>query len=308
MVIQALKCSSYAAPPTLFVSVTITREFRLPIETSKRLPSDHKAYRHIKPVYAMQRYISKELTHFVGRNLRESTMDKEQREVEQYKILHKIIKEKCISRYPRSSRPLEKGLKYNPARGYNVHTRNRFSNNSRYVPNMVCFCDIPIGDLSIHISKYSPFGLSFKKSFLIERGANPILYIEKNSAISYRRKEMGSKDSTRSEYFDEFVSVYEKYCQMPLIQLCESNPPKTQCTDIGRFLFDLLCYVKFFDSSKSDDDEENYYMEREWRTPYDIHFEINDIYRIILPKDFCERFRKNVSEYTGQITFSDDYE
>jgi hypothetical protein len=255
----------------------------------------------------MQRYVSKELTHFVGRNLRESIMDEEEREDAQYKILLKIIQEKCISREPHSCRLLEKGLKYSPARGYSVHTRNRFSNNSRYVPNMVCFCDIPIGDLSIHISKYSPFGLSLKKSYLIERGVNPILYIEKNSAISYRRKEIGSKDSTRSEYFDEFVSIYEKYCQMPLIQLRETNPPETECIDIGRFLFDLLCYVKFFDSSKLDNDEENYYMEREWRTPYDVHFEINDIYRIILPKDFSGRFRKNVPEYTGQITFSEEY-
>jgi hypothetical protein len=40
----------------------------------------------------MQRFVSKELTHFVGRNLREIT-DQKQRFEEQYQILLKIIHE-----------------------------------------------------------------------------------------------------------------------------------------------------------------------------------------------------------------------
>jgi ribosomal protein L24E len=59
---------------------------------------------------------------------------------------------------------------------------------------MVCFCDIPIGDLGIHIKKYGQFGLAFKKSFLIERGANPVLYVERNSAVTYLCE---SKDNKR---------------------------------------------------------------------------------------------------------------
>jgi hypothetical protein len=65
--------------------------------------------------------------------------------------------------------------------------------------------------------------------------------------------------------------------------------------------------VKFFDASKSDDSEENFYMEREWRTPYYVHFEINQICRIILPRAFSGRFRNDIPTYTGQITFSDEY-
>ena len=49
---------------------------------------------------AMQRYVSKELTHFVGKDLRKEIMDKNQRREEQYNILLKIIKEKCISYHP----------------------------------------------------------------------------------------------------------------------------------------------------------------------------------------------------------------
>jgi hypothetical protein len=237
-----------------------------------------------KPMNAMQRYISKELTHFVGGNLRKDITDEKQLLDGQYELLLKIIQEKCISHSPHLPRPLWNELKYCASREYSIGSRNKFSSNTKYVPQMVCFCDIPTGDLSIHISKFSPFGLSLKKSFLIERGANPVLYVEKNSAITYRRtfnfeNNIEMKHSTRSEYFDELVDLYEKHCHgiIPLRRSKFNPPPQNECIDIGQFLFDILGYVKFFDASKSDDAEENYYMEREWRTPYDVHFGINDI-------------------------------
>ena len=60
---------------------------------------------------------------------------------------------------------------------------------------VVCFCDIPVTDLAIHMTKYSRFGLSFLKPFLISKGANPVLYVANNSpALSFRLPE-----STRDE-------------------------------------------------------------------------------------------------------------
>ena len=35
-----------------------------------------------------------------------------------------------------------------------------------YQPLVICFCDIPLEDLGIHMQKYSRFGLSFRKPFL----------------------------------------------------------------------------------------------------------------------------------------------
>ena len=263
----------------------------------------------------MQRYVSKELTHFVGRNLRESITDEEECEDAQYKILLKIIQNGCISYEDHLPRNPSNGLKYCSTRNILIDTRYKFSDNAMIVPQMVCFCDIPIGDLSIHIKKYSRFGLSFEKSFLIERGANPVLYVEKNSAISYIRSYASGNfiipnNSTRSEYFDEIVKLFGDHCYSaaPIKRSrWQEVPRKTECLDIGQFLFDLLCYVKFFDSSKPDDDEENYYMEREWRTPYYVSFEIKHICRIIIPSTFSEKFRKDVPEYTGQLMFSDEY-
>jgi hypothetical protein len=164
---------------------------------------------------------------------------------------------------------------------------------------MICFCDIPVEDLGIHISKYSHFGLSFQKSFLIERGANPLLYVERNSAI---------RGTTRSEYFDETVDCYIRYCNNFIYFCKNSTEMPEECKNISEFMLYLLSYMKFFDANKSDDDEENFYMEREWRSPYYIHFEIEDILRIILPNSyFSKKFRDDIPEYAGQITFSDHF-
>jgi hypothetical protein len=61
--------------------------------------------------------------------------------------------------------------------------------------------------------------------------------------------------------------------------------------------------LKFFDDSTSDETPENYYMEREWRVLGDVRFDLNDVYRVILPSTFAERFRDDLPEYAGQVTF-----
>jgi len=260
----------------------------------------------------MQRYVSKELTHFVGRKLREIT-DKEQRLDGQYKILRKIICDGCISSPPHLTKRLPEGMKYPqeyPPK--QINGKQKFSSGKMITPNPVCFCDIPLGDLGIHINKYSPFGLSFKKSFLIERGANPVLYVEKDSAICYKKFLKDKQlDSTRIEYLDEMAYLFGEIC-FPLLEFTRTGnrvigPPLKECHTIAEFVLDLLCYIKLFDASKTDDDEENFYMEREWRTPYNVYFEIKDICRIILPNEFSKQFREDFPEYVGQITFSEEY-
>jgi hypothetical protein len=97
-----------------------------------------------------QRYVSAELAHFVGRGLAEA---------EQYKLLVKIIKEGSITHHPHS---------LNISGNLSVNTGAKFSANDMYCPQSICFCDIPLADLGIHITKYSRFGLSFSKDFLVK--------------------------------------------------------------------------------------------------------------------------------------------
>jgi hypothetical protein len=47
----------------------------------------------------------------------------------------------------------------------------------RYRQSVICFCDIPEADLTIHMTKYGRFGLAFTKEFLTQRGARPVYYV-----------------------------------------------------------------------------------------------------------------------------------
>ncbi|WP_327606853.1 abortive infection system antitoxin AbiGi family protein [Virgibacillus tibetensis] len=51
----------------------------------------------------------------------------------------------------------------------------------------------------------------------------------------------------------------------------------------------IFVYLKPFDASKTDADEENYYLEREWRIVGDVQFSLQDITRILIP----EKYGKN---------------
>lgn len=242
-----------------------------------------------------QRYISKELTHFVGAGISRKDVDPKTIMIAQYDILLKIIKDKRVSHPPHNYEDdIPADLKYDPSYSYRFMSHFDASSNKMIWTDMVCFCDIPIDDLGIHIQKYSPFGLSFLKPFLIERGVNPVFYVARSSAIH---------GTTRAEYFDEKINLFLKTCT----KADSVTSSGTDCCAVKGFIGDILCSLKFFDPERTDEDKDNFYMEREWRSLFNIHFEIKDIERIIIPKSFTERFRNDVPDYFGQITFSDDH-
>lgn len=49
---------------------------------------------------------------------------------------------------------------------------------------MVCFCDIFINRLRPHMEKYGKYGIGMKKDCLIEKGLNPIFYVNPESFVS----------------------------------------------------------------------------------------------------------------------------
>jgi len=210
---------------------------------------------------ATQSYVSKELMHFVGRG---------QKEEDQYGLLVKILKEGLLK-----SR-IKPGIRA-------VWGGRNISDESMYIHSMVCFCDIPIGDLSIHMDKYSKFGLSFLKTFLVKKGANPVFYIANNSMIYTK---------SRLELFDEMVKRYHDYT----IPLRHAENPWIPFFDDY-----ILRYIKCYDESLNEDDDNNYYMEREWRILDKVEFNLDDVYRIILPESYSGRFREEFPEYSGKI-------
>jgi hypothetical protein len=45
-------------------------------------------------------------------------------------------------------------------------------------------------------------------------------------------------------------------------------------------------------------------MEREWRILGRLEFSLGDVSRVIFPQEFASRFREELPDYIGQVTFS----
>jgi hypothetical protein len=164
----------------------------------------------------------------------------------------------------------------------------------------ICFCDIPVTDLEIHMNKYSRFGLSFLKRFLIAKGANPVMYVAENSqALSFRLPE-STRDEPwpRRRVFERNIELFEEY----------RREKRGKFPIYLEYFLDILVFpfIKYFDDLAADEDEANVYMEREWRVIGDVSFTLTDVHRVFMPERYAERFRADLPNYKGQLTFSDN--
>lgn len=256
-----------------------------------------------------QRYISKELIHFVGRGLKED---------EQYKRLIHIIQSGWLTHPPHNP---------NISGNLNVNPNAKISKNEMYSPQVICFCDIPTEDLSLHVKKYSPFGLSFSKDFISKNGGSPVHYISQKSKVRVIKK-IETKDMEelfkegkgieaffdhidKGEYFDKMMVEYHDLFQMFRKVIMDNTkvagvPPEHRLMDLERFLsFHIFSYFKFFDHSLNDEHQDNYYFEREWRAVGNIQFSIEDIKTVFLPEKYGMQFRKDLPDYYSQLIFMD---
>lgn len=232
-------------------------------------------------MYKLQNYISDELTHFVGRS--------KNNDDEKFNLLVNIIRT-GILKTPDWDENLFASLEIDPNKSFN--------SNKLYNSKMVCFCDIPLNDMQIHMMKYSRFGISFKKDFLIKKGANPVYYIVNNAKL-------GDNDS--SVYFDRMIKKYNDIFHYLMYNKENNTNEKKDIFEVKCFIDTrLISFIQSFDGNKSEDDPENYYMEREWRSLHKISFTINDIHRIILPGRFAESLKNEIPEYGGLILTLDE--
>jgi hypothetical protein len=234
-----------------------------------------------------QRYVSPELTHFVGKGLSED---------QQYELLvSDILNEGWLMHPPIDGRQPNEVLRGSPLVG-GSHTPDVDDTEAAYWQG-ICFCDILVTDLEIHMNKYSRFGLSFLKPFLVDKGANPVLYVAYNSqtlSSGLPGSRSGDEVWPRLKVFKGNIQLFEDY---------RGKLPLTL-----RYFLDMLVFsfIKYFDDSTSDKDESNVYMEREWRVLGDVNFTLEEVHRVFIPERVAERFRADLPNYTGQLTFSDD--
>lgn len=265
-----------------------------------------------------QRYVSDELTHFVGRDLMQSMADEEResREAQLYDRLIAILRSGTLAtggkRTGVNADPSigKEGITVEKVISYNVGSTDL---QTMFDPAVVCFCDIPVGDIAIHMSKYSPFGLAFSRNFLLKHGANPVLYLAEDAVID---------DDTGQTNRDLFIEEMNKVLMLltelqlatdkepggaPRFPDLEGLPKRISDAAILAHQFLLIrafAYVKSFRGDSADDDPENFYMEREWRRYGDLDFALDDVCRVYIPKRFARRLREDLPEYYGQVTFA----
>lgn len=107
---------------------------------------------------------------------------------------------------------------------------------------LVSFCDIPLSDAKKHLDSYGYYGIGLKKTWAINNGLNPVLYIDRASDIGAIIRKIGIKGVKESGELDnDFINDFVKICS----------------------------YIKNYDGPliRASKTEESYrfYDEREWR-------------------------------------------
>lgn len=135
-----------------------------------------------------------------------------------------------------------------------------------YAIPMVSFCDIPLADYKKHFYKpqlknslgyYGDYGIGLKKSWAVDKGLNPVLYIEKNSLVGLT--------------LNHAVKEIEKVVKS--IEAPVNNNSRSKITGKEAILTEiehLPCFVKNYQGvlerrNKPKVQAYRFYDEREWR-------------------------------------------
>jgi len=262
-----------------------------------------------------QSYVSDELTHFVGKA--KKLPDGKPNNAERYALFLKILGDRFDLRAPRRGW-LQASYREEFGPGFNMRSdgQKQLSTNDAIRCTMLCFCDIPPGQLGIHIQKYGSFGIAFSKQFLLRQGAVPVHYVPPNAS----NRGVGIGPRTVAERFDTLQAELQRVrfdldeyvtrvdgAAAYLSKLSPSNTPMGHQL-LGRFswlqteLEELVfARMKFFTEGLPEDHDENFYMEREWRLHDGLAFRLEDISRIFLPQDYTEQFHEAIPDYTAPV-------
>lgn len=96
----------------------------------------------------------------------------------------------------------------------NLQLTDRFVH--RIAIPMVCFCDIPLSQISDHITKYGSYAIGIKKTRAIQQGVTPVLYYHKNSIIRKAIAEQMNRLLSASNdniIHEEDTSLFEAFLQ-----------------------------------------------------------------------------------------------
>ncbi|WP_396596913.1 abortive infection system antitoxin AbiGi family protein [Dokdonia sp. R86516] len=143
---------------------------------------------------------------------------------------------------------------------------------------MVSFCDIPLSQVKNHIKSYGSYGIGLSRKWAIKNGLNPVLYIEKNSALA---------EHTFDVLYDNILD----------------NKKVEELTEAELALADFFRYSKNYEgelirSGKTINSEYRFSDEREWRYCPEKNVLKKNPYII----DNDAEYRKNKARYNSSVS------
>jgi hypothetical protein len=179
---------------------------------------------------------------------------------------------------------------------------------------IVCFCDIPLAGLDLHMKKYSRFGLAFSKAFLVAMGANPVFYVVRDGIVpGFHVMSVGPgsaemvENPSRAELLDRLHSeaMALSDANYDLIADCKDPDLRSRLLrteNLRSLIYEgVLAFIKPFDSTEPEDGDNNYYMEREWRVFGSVEFTLADVSRVILPPAYVAPYKREFPAFSGAI-------
>ena len=73
---------------------------------------------------------------------------------------------------------------------------------------MKCFCDIPLGMIKRHMSRYGRYGVGIKKNYAKKNGVTPVIYVHEKSRILRR---FVSALKNQDDELAKFIPYFKRY-------------------------------------------------------------------------------------------------
>jgi len=237
----------------------------------------------------MGKHFSNELFHFVGQAHPTN-------EEKNFTILVKVLNDGWISHPPHKR---EWG-----ATSLTLDLDKSLLTGQMVVPEMVCFCDIPLEHLGGHIEKYGRFGLSLNKDYAVRYGARPVTYFPMHDGD--KSGVYGSPEILDFEAaYKGFVKhILHSHGDLPgcrtLTKIAETPLQAVTAVD-SMFKRGIFAYVKVFNADLAEDDPDYFYAEKEWRRLGNIGFSPAEVQHVVVAPGFAGRLSKPYPLTRGRL-------
>lgn len=149
-----------------------------------------------------------------------------------------------------------------------------------------CVCDIPFKDLVQHSQYYGKVAIGFSADS-IHSLFNPVLYIPRDFTIPLDLKVDLNREIDLEKEYDLEEPVFDLIGDLLGF---EDDPDYNERLSLALGHFKNLMKVTGF----SQNDEETFYREREWRKIGDYIFSVDEVEAVIVPEQFTGQIKKHL--------------